>query len=561
MKLTEQCPQCASKGEDTSGDNLVTHEDYGYKKCFKCGYYESRGGSLLLTGKYIDLADRGLSKTTCEKYGIQQVNYTGNFYPKKQEVKVDNERCVVFPSFKNGKVVKQKLRSLVNKQHMTLLGDTKFSSLFGKHALSPNKKRPIVITEGEFDAAAVYQATDFPAVSIPNGSADLSCLTKELSWLQQWKYVVLLFDNDEAGQTAIEKAISLLPVGTVRIAHISEKDANDMLLAGKGEELKSAIWNAEIHHPDSIVTVEDIIDDVLIKPEYGYSWPWEFMTEATYGIQPHHIYIISGAAQVGKTEWLSAVMEHLITKEGIPIGVFSLEQGSDNTIRRMVGRRVKRRLHLPSNSWWDETKIRDYAMEFNKKMFLYRNSSNELLSLESLLINIRYMYFCYGIKIIVIDNLTAMCNNPVIDSKYVGKFTFMGHVMNKLFTLSRELPLSILLVAHTDNDKISKKIHIPTSVENLPNYLNISDTTMDQMINKPGLTWDSGRMPSLGNIDGPDTISKLADYVIGLARNSISPIDEIKRTLRIKFLKARLASEFCGAEVALTYDYNTGEYK
>lgn len=33
----EQCPRCASKGNDNSGDNLVVYADGG-KHCFACGY-------------------------------------------------------------------------------------------------------------------------------------------------------------------------------------------------------------------------------------------------------------------------------------------------------------------------------------------------------------------------------------------------------------------------------------------------------------------------------------------------------------------------------------------
>lgn len=558
---TKPCPSCRKAGKDTAGDNLVHHPDHGYSKCFSCGYFESSSNSgQLLFGKSMQIADRGLTKEACEKFNTEIVSYTGQFYVKKQPIDVFEERCVVFPTFKNGKIVRQKIRSLSDKSKMKLLGDTKCSTLFGKHAFSPTKKLPIVVTEGEFDAIAIYQATNLPAVSLPNGASSTSVLSQELSWLQQWKHVVLMFDQDEAGQLATEKAIDLLPVGTVRIAHPPGKDANECLMQGKEVELKNSIWNAEIYHPDTIVTVENILPEVLEKPQMGYSWPWPFLTEATYGLQPNHIYIVTGAAQVGKTEFLGATISHLVQHEQLKIGVYSLEQGAQSTIQRIVGRAVNKRLHLPSETWWDKEAITKEAMSYNEKVYLYKNNNAESLTLESLLINIRYMYMCYGIKVIVLDNLTAMCNNPIIDGRYVGKWMFMAHIMNKLFTISRELPISLIVVAHTDNDKVSRQIHIPTSVENLPNYLSITEDEMEEMINKPGLSWDSGRMPGIGNIDGPDVISKLADYVIGLARNSTSKNDVIKRTLRIKLLKTRLDSQQCGQEMALTYNYDTGNY-
>lgn len=556
---TKACPACRKKGGDKAGDNLAVHPQFGYSKCFKCGYYETING--ILQGKYLDIFDRGLTKDTCEKFGIQIVNYNGKFYVNKEPVEAIEERCVAFNTYDKGAVVKQKIRSLDNKKHMKLLGTTSNSSLYGKHAFSPTKKLPIVITEGEFDCAAVWQATGLPAVSLPNGAAGVSSLLNELEWLQQWKHIVLMFDQDDAGKAAVEKAITILPVGRVRVATLPYKDANEMLLAKKESDLKTCIWNAEIQRPTSIVTVADIMDDILEKPTIGYSLPFDFLNEGMYGLQPNHLYVLAGAAQVGKTEFLREIIFHLIHEVGTPVGVYSLEQGAASTVQRMVGSMVNKRLHLPTNTWWDNEKIKEYAMELNNKLYLYRNSSNESLSLDSLLINIRYMHYCFGINVIVLDNLTALCNNPYIDDKYVGKYVFIGHVMNKLFTLSRELPISVIIVSHLGNDKVSKQIHIPTSKVNKQSYLTITDSEMDMMINKPGLDYNSGRMPGLDSLDGSDIVGKLADYVIGLARDSVSKNDITRRTLKIKFLKTRLDSQQCGREHRLIYSYETGRYE
>ena len=558
--LTEPCPQCRRNGGDNAGDNLAIHPQHGYKKCFKCGFFEPINTPL--EGTYMELFDRGLSKEICEKYGIQVVSYTGSFTTKDGPVAVVDERCATFNTYEKGKLVRQKIRSLITKPYIKILGsNSKSKALYGKHTCNPTPKLPITITEGEFDAASVFQATGMPSVSLPNGAGGVDCLVNELSWLQEWKHIVLMFDNDEAGAAAVEKALAILPVGKVRIAKLPYKDANEMLKEGKGGELKTAIWNAEIYRPESIVTVENIIDQVLKKPVQGISLPWDFLNDGMYGLQPNHVYVIAGSPQVGKTEFLREIIFHLVDFVNIPVGVYSLEQGAASTVQRMVGSMVNRRIHLPSNTWWIEDDIRAYAMSLNNKIFLYNNSSNESLSLDSLLINIRYMHYCYGVCVIVLDNLTAMCNNPIIDGKYVGKYIYIGHIMNKLFTLSRELPLSIILVSHLANDKVNKQIHIPTSAKNKESYLMIDSKEMDNMLNRPGLDWNSGRMPGLGNLDGSDVVEKLSDYVLGLARDTVNSDDIIRRTLKVKFLKTRLASEFCGKEMQLLFNYETGRYE
>lgn len=557
MSNSEPCPKCQAKGEDKAGDNLRVHPQYNYKKCFKCNHYESING--LHQGQYLPIVDRGLTQATCEKYDIQVLSYTGNFYPKKVATAVSEHRCALFNYHSVQKKEKQKIRSFSHKEYMTIVGNTKFSTLFGKQAFKPTKSWPIVITEGEWDAAAVWQATNVPAVSIPNGSGSaVTSLLADLEWLQQWKHIVLLFDNDEAGQQATTAAINALPVGTVYLAKISEKDANAMIMTGKEAELKTALWNAQPYKPESIVTVKDLLSQVIEKPQYGMSLPWSFLYDALYGLQPHHLYSVIGFSKVGKTEFIKEIIFHLLDKEQEKVGIFSLEQGAASTIQRMVASYVQKPLHLPENTWWDEKAISEKAMEFDEKVYLYDNSSNESLSLESLLINIRYMYLCFGIKVIVLDNLTAMCTNPIIDGKMVSDEVFIGHIMKKLFTLTREIPIAIILIAHIYESKLNRQIHIPTSIENKANYLSIGETEMDELINKSGLDWSSGRMPGLADIN--KMVGRMSDYVIGLSRNIVSKNEAIRCLLKVKLLATRLGSSHCGKEMHLTYDHTTGRY-
>lgn len=557
MTKRKACPKCQAKGNDKHGDNLVIHPEHNYAKCFKCDYFESITG--IIKGTFVPIVDRGLTKEICEKYDIQIISYTGKFYPKKDAIDVVDHRCAAFNYHSNKQPEKQKLRSMSNKEYMTMRGNTKFNGLFGKQAFKPTKSWPIVITEGEWDAASVFQATGVPAVSLPNGAGSAAkTITEELEWLQQWKHVILLFDNDEAGKIATDVAIDALPVGTAYLAKMSEKDANDMLIKGKSSELKSSLWNAQPYRPNTIVTVEDILNKITIKPEYGLTLPWDFLNQGMYGIQPNHLYTFIGFSKVGKTEIIKEIMYHLIEKENEKIGIFSLEQGAASTVQRMVASFVKHPLHLPSNTWWDKETIETKAMEFNDKIYLYDNSSNTSLTLESLLINIRYMYFCFGIKVIILDNLTAMCTNPLIDGKVVSDETFIAHIMKKLFSLTRELPIAILLVAHIFESKLSRQIHIPTSEQNKASYLSIDETEMDELINKSGLDWASGRMPGLSDVN--KMVGRMSDYVIGLARNIVSKNESVRCTLKLKFLATRLGSEYSGKEMKLIYNYHTGRY-
>ena len=66
--------------------------------------------------------------------------------------------------------------------------------LFGLHTVSDDAAE-LVITEGEYDAMAVYQATGRAAVSLPNGAASLPPAVLPL--LERFKRIFLWCDGDE----------------------------------------------------------------------------------------------------------------------------------------------------------------------------------------------------------------------------------------------------------------------------------------------------------------------------------------------------------------------------
>lgn len=73
--------------------------------------------------------------------------------------------------------------------------------MFGLNTLPPLKevgKNMVIMTEGEFDAMAVNQATHLPTVSLPNGANSLP--PQIIKWFEKYDRIYLWVDNDSAGQ-------------------------------------------------------------------------------------------------------------------------------------------------------------------------------------------------------------------------------------------------------------------------------------------------------------------------------------------------------------------------
>lgn len=299
------CPRCTAEGGDNSKDNLVIFEDGSF--CFKCnkaGDGDSKAGDNdsaesespenlredrrnIIKGEYVALTDRGISKETCEKFGVQVGDVNGpvilhNFYDQ-------------------GVLVDQKVRRVSSKKIQWWALSSKTDKLFGMDRQSPSQKVPVIVTEGEYDAMCIYQETGYPAVSVTRGAGGAAKqLAANLEWLQQWQSVILCFDNDVDGAAATAASIPVFETIQVKVARLPLKDANDMVLAGRGGAIKKHLWDAQVVRKPTIVCLKDIRDKILVQPRMGKPWPWQAMTDITCGIRESEITIVLAGSGIGK---------------------------------------------------------------------------------------------------------------------------------------------------------------------------------------------------------------------------------------------------------------------
>lgn len=561
----EQCPDCVAIKGSTSRNNLTVY-DNGWANCMACGYKRPprdnkssnkegvKMGMPLIAGYHTELKERGITLSTCQKYNVKTVMYTGYL---SKDVKCEEELVKIFAIYQDGRVVKQKIKAVEEKHKQGITGDSKNLSLFGMNAFTPTKHMSVIVTEGEEDALAAFQMTGWPAVSVTRGAdGAYKELVANLEWLAGFKDVKLCFDNDKPGREATSDCISIFEPGTVRNVTLPLKDANEMLLAGREEEFKKCVWNAEIIRPSTLVFAKDIRGKILTQPKFGTPFPWHSMTKATYGLRLGEIYLLAGPTSCGKTEFLRAIISQMISNE-CKVGVFSFEQQPEQTIQRFIGANLNRRLHIPGEEWNEE----DINRELDKieEMLALYNTGSAAVNIESVLINIRFLYRCYGIKFFVVDNLKSLAKNPQIEGKRVPVHEYASHCVSELGALCKELNINIMVVNHLSEDKISLQAYVSSSPKNPEEYLGRTAEGMQGYINRPGMTWETGRVASIQNIFGGGAIKDLTDYILVIARNRMSEDPDEHRTMRVKFLKTRLDSNFEGYEFRLQYDYKTGQ--
>ncbi len=504
-----------------------------------------------LVGKYINLSKRGISKEYCEKWKCQFLdNYLG-------------EPALAFEYQKEGVLAGYHIKPVSKK--CKLVGDIKNCDMYGSWLHGDPTNKTLVITEGHEDAIVcniVVGDAGYAFTSLPYGNSSVSdFITKHFSLLNRYSSITLCFDSDNAGSVAVNSFLTKFNViGKIKIAKLSLKDANEMHLAGRDNDLKWAIIKAETYKPKQIVDLGDLEDAILLKPMSGRLWPWRGMDNITHGFYPGKTYCIGSATSVGKTTFIKDIVFDFIERDPrISVGLFFLEQKPVEVIHKLLSSKVNHDLEQPDNPWWDKDRIKLELDGIKTHIHLFDPTLG--IELQEIINSIYYFVNINKVQAVIIDNLTILSENRMIDGKRVSEMEYLNEVAKAFNRLKRELNVSFFIICHLSQDKISKTAYVTTSPKNEKKYLDSTAEDINQYVNRSGLTWETGRMPSIENLYGGATVAKLADYVIVLARDTTSSDDVTFRTTHVKFLKTRLRKRGANITFKLIYDLNSGRLK
>lgn len=514
------CPKCGSS------DARAVY-DTGSSYCFSCKtYYPADDMAAAdvrrqkptdldwkpLTGTYKPLKKRGISQETCEKFG-----YLTGTDKKGQPVQIANYRDSA------GNLIGQKIRTQ-DKQFRTL--GRPQDALFGMHLWNGGRK--IVITEGEIDALSVSEAqgNKWPVVSVPTGAGGAAkALSKHLDYLERFEEIILLFDNDEAGEEGAQEAALVLPAGKTYIARLpgQYKDANEALLAEDIRAITAAIWNAKAYKPDGLLTIDDIIDDILKPPEQGIPWFLPTLTQLTYGRRPGELYFLGAGTGVGKTDWMVQSIAYDIFELGEEVAVFFLEQPPNETVKRIIGKYKGVPYHIPledeqaQQARMEELKI---ALQHPAIQSLNLYNAFGVADWDSIKLKILYLA-SQGCRIVYIDHLTALATG--VEEKDERKE--LERITADMASLAKQHNLIITCVSHLATP--DKGSH------------------------------EEGARVKIRHFKGSRAIGFWAYFMFGLERDQQAEDEDARHTSTLRILKDRYTGQSTGRTIQLAYDPET----
>lgn len=495
----------------------------GTAYCFSCHTYFKADGSIdeerrsymkdLIPGEPLTGTKRGIHEETFSKFGYEQGTYNG-------------DKVHVAPYYHDGKLVAQHTRTKDKK--FAWIGNSKQLEMFGQHLWQTGGKR-LVITEGELDCLSVAQVFNlkWPVVSLPSGAqSGANYIKQNLEWIESFEEIVIAFDNDEAGQKAIEDAVVLLTPGKVKVADWSPlKDANDWLQDNKGSEIANRIFQAKEYRPDGIMlacemTLEDLMtDDKLMN----YQLPYPKLDDMMKGIRKGELTTLTAGSGIGKSTLAREIAYHLLTTHNLRVGYVALEESVKKTALGFIsidqgvplGDLFLNRQLLTEDQW-----KQGYERTIESgHLFLYDHFGS--LSSNNLVSKLRYLALGCGCDFLVLDHLSIVVSGMDLSD---DERRTIDALMTNSRSLVEQSGVGLILINHL---KVPQK----------------------------GKPHEEGGRVTLNDLRGSGSIKQLSDNLIALERNQQS--EKTADISKIRILKNRLFG-VTGLADEIQYSKETG---
>ncbi len=519
-----KCPACPSS------DGFTLYDD-GHGYCFVCNHYEKEIGkeedmpvaapqvtSLELfesqLGDYRGCQERGITKTIAEHYGVRAT------YDSERNITAYN-----YPYYDTGELVAYKVRTLP-KQFKTV-GDFKNVWPFGCQSFGMGGKR-LVITEGEFDAMSVAQASlehynkIYPTISIASAS-NLKSLLYARDWIRSFEEVVLFFDKDEAGKKAIKEAANIIGIDKVKIATGAAKDPCELYIAGGKDAVMRAIWDAQAYSPAGIVVGHAPVWEQYLARQSTESVPYpdclDGINDKTKGMRFGEITLFTSGTGSGKSTVIKEIVLDLLDKTSYKIGMISLEESIGDTAEKLIQMKLKQNLQehdVPLDI--QEAASKEVFGDERLVLLDHQGSVGD----ESLIDKIEYMALM-GCKYLILDHITIAVSEGA--EGYTGNEA-IDKVMSDLLKITKKHNVWLGVISHL------------------------------RKVQGGSTTFEQGKLPSMDDIKGSGSIKQISFDIIGFSRDMANENEEVRNTINFIVLKSRFSGK-TGPAGSVRYNHDT----
>jgi len=497
--------------------------------CNRCHYTEINGEAITESQEgFMDIEsitelssgeipDRKIRSSTSENYGIKL-----EYDPSTRDIVKH-----FYPVTKDKVITGYKIRALP--KTFASIGDSKGRvDLFGQCVVPAGGKK-LLITGGELDTLAAFQMLydKYPnfkpsVVSLPKGE-NITAIKDNLSYVNSFHEVLIYTDMDEVGRATAD-AIAKLLGPKAKIISTSEKDACDMLLAGKQAEFVNAFFNAEGRKPEGIVSGKDVTLDRLRKAtQHGFKTQYPVLNGMMGGLRKGELTTLTAGSGIGKSTLAREIGYHLRAVHDLTIGHIALEEKIEKTINGYISIANEVPLNklmeyptlLDDQQWQDS-----YDRLITKGWHGFDHFGS--MPVEEMMDRMRYLVYGEGCDFIILDHLSLVFSGQDSDNER----KMIDLAMTQLASFAVESGAGLIVVVHLSR--------------------------------KPGKTsFNEGGTVSLTDLRGSAALEQLSWNVLALERSQQAESMEERNTSQIRILKCRETGVTGLADTCL-YDFNTG---
>jgi twinkle protein len=332
-------------------------------------------------------------------------------------------------------------------------------NLFGPEFQAAGKR--LYLTEGEFDAASLYQTLGktYPVKSLPSAAISEKFIKKNIDYIKSFQEVVYAGELDDAGKRAAEKLYAAIPEKFYYVPLTKWKDANEFIMNGDTELLKWAALKPQRYSPDNFFCTDDAVEKAL-REENPYEYVptghtgWD---EKSRGLVKGGITFIKAPRGTGKTELIRYFETAMLKDDDTRIALLHAEEMKSTTYRAMATYHLGSNVRTKDDAKWNnisEEEVIVAAKEATKGertiIFEMRAGDDPMKILEY----VRLAATVYGADFIFVDHIQrlAYLSANGVD----GATSMLTALGSRMAQLCKELNIGVIFISQVNDDGRTK---------------------------------------------------------------------------------------------------------
>tara|TARA_R100001463_G_scaffold52153_2_gene102896 strand:- start:3066 stop:4817 length:1752 start_codon:yes stop_codon:yes gene_type:complete len=452
------CPNCIKLGKENYRDTcLSVNTNEGVYNCHKCGWQgKVKTQTNIMEIKNYKVPEKKNMKklTDSGKEFLLSRGITEEVIANNKIVSTKDNRNILLPYFKNGKIVNYKTRGIDGKF---------FTQSRDAEPIIYNYDRcvdseAIVICEGEMDSlswevAGVKFHTSVnmgaPNSNDKNIDKKLECISNCYEVFDNAKVIYIATDEDENGRNLQKELVRRFGAEKCLLVDLSPyKDANEVLISEGAESLQKRLKIASTPKVEGIFNVDDVSASMLDGFHNGQergtttyidsvdkAWTW----------RNGEVNIWTGYQNEGKSLFLNQLATLKAVFDGWKFAVFSPENMPINDFFNDIIEMYIGRSSDPFHGNLQMT-LEEYkeAMDFVKKHFFIIYPKKDF-QLNTIFQKAKFLVKTKGIRSLIIDPYNTIqhrMRNGEREDLYISRF------MSELKRFALDQNISVNLVAH-----------------------------------------------------------------------------------------------------------------